>query len=89
MNKGHNVVKEIEQGVFDFDRRALFIISQALSIGINHLRKLENRKNPSPKDSEHARPSDRADMEELYNKHFGLFELTKLDLVKGASNDEN
>jgi len=57
--------------------RGKYIISQALNYGIQHLRKLEDRKNPYPKNGEHAEPSNRADMEFLEVNVFPLYAVTK------------
>ena len=57
--------------------RGKYIISQALNYAINHLRKLENRKNPYPKNGEHAKPSDRNDMEYLETNVFPIYAVTK------------
>ena len=57
--------------------RGKCIISQALNYAIKHLRKLEDRKNPYPKNGEHAEPSNRADMEFLEVNVFPLYAVTK------------
>jgi len=57
--------------------RGKYIISQALNYSIKHLRKLENRKNPYPKDGEHAKPSDRNDMEYLETNVFPIYAVTE------------
>ena len=54
--------------------RGKFIISQALTIAINHLKKLEERKDPYPKYGEHAQPSNRADMEYLKDKLYPIYD---------------
>ena len=57
--------------------RGKYIISQALNYAIKHLRKLENRKNPYPKNGEHAEPSNRTDMEYLERNIFPIYAVTK------------
>ena len=62
---------------YPMDMRVQFIISQALSIAITHLKGLEERKELYPPDGEHARPSDRADMEQLYEEAFPIWSLVE------------
>ena len=57
--------------------RGKYIISQALNYAIKHLRKLENRKNPYPKNGEHAEPSNRTDMEYLERNIFPIYAVTR------------
>ena len=57
--------------------REQFIISQALSVAIEHLRSLEERDELYPPDGEHARPSDRADMEKLLEDKFPLYNVVE------------
>ena len=55
--------------------RGKFIISQALTIGIKHLKKLEKRKDMYPKYGEHAQPSNRADMEYLKRQLYPIYDV--------------
>ena len=55
--------------------RRKFIISQALTIGIKHLKKLEKRKDMYPKYGEHAQPSNRADMEYLKRQIYPIYDV--------------
>ena len=55
--------------------RGKFIISQALTIGIKHLKKLEKRKDMYPKYGEHAQPSNRADMEYLKRELYPIYDV--------------
>lgn len=59
------------------DIREQLIISQALKIAITHLKMLEDRDNPYPKNGEHAHPSNRADMEHLYERHFNMWQAVE------------
>ena len=66
-NKGYQVnVAQIERDAemknaraFRNSIRGKFILSQALTIAIKHLKKLEKRKDMYPKYGEHAQPSNR------------------------------
>ncbi len=55
--------------------RGKFIISQALTIAIKHLKKLEKRKDMFPKYGEHAQPSNRADMEYLKRELYPIYDV--------------
>ena len=55
--------------------RGKFIISQALTISIKHLKKLEKRKDMYPKYGEHAQPSNRADMEYLKRQLYPIYDV--------------
>ena len=55
--------------------RGKFIISQALTIGIKHLKKLEKRKDMYPKYGEHAQPSNRENMEYLKKQLYPLYDV--------------
>ena len=64
---------------FTNSMRGHLILSQALTYGIRHLRKLENRKNPFPLNGEHAEPSNRADMEYIKEHLFPLYDIFNTD----------
>jgi hypothetical protein len=69
-----NATKERVQAIdFANSARGKYIISQALNYAIKHLRELENRENPYPKNGEHAEPSNRADMEYLLENSYSLY----------------
>jgi hypothetical protein len=76
--------------------RGKFIISQALTIGIKHLKKLEKRKDMYPKYGEHAQPSNRADMEYLKRQLYPIYDvvprsreaLHEWGIVKERKSDE-
>ena len=73
-----NATKERVQAIdFANSARGKYIISQALNYTIKHLRELENRENPYPKNGEHAEPSNRKDMEFLEVNVFPLYAVTK------------
>ena len=73
-----NATKERVQAIdFANSARGKYIISQALNYAIKHLRELEDRKNPYPKNGEHAEPSNRKDMEFLEVNVFPLYAVTK------------
>ena len=55
--------------------RGKFILSQALTIGIKHLKKLEKRKDMYPKYGEHAQPSNRSDMEYIKKQLYPLYDV--------------
>ena len=55
--------------------RGKFILSQALTIGIKHLKKLEKRKDMYPKYGEHAQPSNRENMEYLKKQLYPLYDV--------------
>ena len=55
--------------------RGKFILSQALTIAIKHLKKLEGRKDPYPKYGEHAEPSNRADMEYIKRVLYPMYDI--------------
>ena len=74
MNKTEEKIAAIN---FANSMRGKYIISQALNYAIKHLRKLENRKNPYPKNGEHAEPSNRTDMEYLERNIFPIYAVTK------------
>ena len=48
--------------------RGKYILSQSLSIAIKYLKTLEERDDPYPKYGTHAQPSNREDMEYLFNE---------------------
>ena len=64
---------------FTNSMRGHLILSQALTYGIRHLKKLENRKNPFPLKGEHAEPSNRADMEYIKEHLFPLYDIFNTD----------
>ena len=82
-NKGKQInVAQIERDqemknarAFRNSIRGKFIISQALTIGIKHLKKLEKRKDMYPKYGEHAQPSNRADMEYLKRQLYPIYDV--------------
>ena len=82
-NKGYKVnVAQMERDkemknarAFRNSIRGKFIISQALTIGIKHLKKLEKRKDMYPKYGEHAQPSNRADMEYLKRQLYPIYDV--------------
>ena len=55
--------------------RGKFILSQALTIAIKHLKKLEKRKDMYPKYGEHAQPSNRENMEYLKKELYPLYDV--------------
>ena len=55
--------------------RGKFLISQALTIAIKHLKKLENRKDMFPKYGEHAEPANRENMEYLKKELYPLYDV--------------
>ena len=55
--------------------RGKFIISQALTIAIKHLKGLEEREDMFPKYGEHAQPSNRADMEYLKRELYPIYDV--------------
>ena len=68
--------KEMKQArAFRNSMRGKFILSQALTIGIKHLKKLEKRKDMYPKYGEHAQPSNRADMEYLKRQLYPIYDV--------------
>ena len=82
-NKGYQVNvaqmerdKEIKQArAFRNSIRGKFILSQALTIAIKHLKELEDRKDMFPKYGEHAQPSNRADMEYLKRELYPIYDV--------------
>ena len=68
--------------------RGQYIISQALYIAANHLKKLESRNNPYPKNGEHAEPSNRSDMEYLLDifPMYNTIREAELDYFKKGDN---
>jgi len=82
-NKGYKVnVAQMERDkemknarAFRNSIRGKFIISQALTIAIKHLKKLEKRKDMYPKYGEHAQPSNRADMEYLKRQLYPIYDV--------------
>ena len=82
-NKGYQVNvaqmerdKEIKNArAFRNSIRGKFILSQALTIAIKHLKELEDRKDMFPKYGEHAQPSNRADMEYLKKQLYPLYDV--------------
>jgi len=82
-NKGKQInVAQIERDqemknarAFRNSIRGKFIISQALTIAIKHLKKLEKRKDMYPKYGEHAQPSNRADMEYLKRQLYPIYDV--------------
>ena len=68
--------KEMKQArAFRNSMRGKFILSQALTIGIKHLKKLEKRKDMYPKYGEHAQPSNRSDMEYIKKQLYPLYDV--------------
>ena len=55
--------------------RGKFILSQALTIAIKHLKGLEDRKDMFPKYGEHAQPSNRADMEYIKRELYPIYDV--------------
>ena len=82
-NKGKQInVAQIERDqemknarAFRNSIRGKFIISQALTIAIKHLKKLEKRKDMYPKYGEHAQPTVRADMEYLKRELYPIYDV--------------
>jgi len=82
-NKGKQInVAQIERDqemknarAFRNSIRGKFIISQALTIAIKHLKKLEKRKDMYPKYGEHAQPSNRADMQYLKRELYPIYDV--------------
>ena len=82
-NKGYQVnvaqmerEKEIKNArAFRNSIRGKFILSQALTIAIKHLKELEDRKDMFPKYGEHAQPSNRADMEYLKRELYPIYDV--------------
>ena len=82
-NKGYQVNvaqmerdKEIKNArAFRNSIRGKFILSQALTIAIKHLKELEDRKDMFPKYGEHAQPSNRADMEYLKRELYPIYDV--------------
>ena len=67
---------EIKQArAFRNSIRGKFILSQALTIAIKHLKKLEKRKDMYPKYGEHAQPSNRENMEYLKKQLYPLYDV--------------
>jgi len=103
-NKGKQInVAQIERDqemknarAFRNSIRGKFIISQALTIAIKHLKKLEKRKDMYPKYGEHAQPSNRADMEYLKRQLYPIYDvvprsreaLHEWGIVKERKSDE-
>ena len=68
--------QEMKQArAFRNSMRGKFILSQALTIGIKHLKKLEKRKDMFPKYGEHAQPSNRSDMEYLKKQLYPIYDV--------------
>ena len=82
-NKGYQVnVAQMERDkemknarAFRNSIRGKFILSQALTIAIKHLKELEDRKDMFPKYGEHAQPSNRADMEYLKRELYPIYDV--------------
>ena len=82
-NKGYQVnVAQIEREyemkqarAFRNSIRGKFILSQALTIAIKHLKELEDREDMFPKYGEHAQPSNRADMEYLKRELYPIYDV--------------
>jgi len=82
-NKGYQVNvaqmerdKEIKQArAFRNSIRGKFILSQALTIAIKHLKELEDREDMFPKYGEHAQPSNRADMEYIKRELYPIYDV--------------
>ena len=82
-NKGYQVnVAQMERDkemknarAFRNSIRGKFILSQALTIAIKHLKGLEDRKDMFPKYGEHAQPSNRADMEYLKRELYPIYDV--------------
>ena len=56
--------------------RGKYILSQSLSIAIKYLKTLEERDDPYPKYGTHAQPSNREDMEYLFNELYPTYGKT-------------
>ena len=68
--------QEMKQArAFRNSMRGKFVISQALTIGIKHLKKLEKRKDMYPKYGEHAQPAIRENMEYLKKQLYPLYDV--------------
>jgi len=82
-NKGYKVnVAQMERDkemknarAFRNSIRGKFILSQALTIAIKHLKELEDRKDMFPKYGEHAQPSNRADMEYIKRELYPIYDV--------------
>ena len=82
-NKGYQVnVAQMERDkemknarAFRNSIRGKFILSQALTIAIKHLKELEDREDMFPKYGEHAQPSNRADMEYLKRELYPIYDV--------------
>jgi hypothetical protein len=82
-NKGYQVnVAQMERSkemkrarAFRNSIRGQFILSQALTIAIKHLKGLEDRKDMFPKYGEHAQPSNRADMEYIKRELYPIYDV--------------
>ena len=82
-NKGYKVnvaqmerSKEMKQArAFRNSIRGQFILSQALTIAIKHLKGLEDREDMFPKYGEHAQPSNRADMEYIKRELYPIYDV--------------
>ena len=67
--------KEMKQArAFRNSIRGQFILSQALTIAIKHLKGLEDREDMFPKYGEHAQPSNRADMEYIKRELYPIYD---------------
>ena len=53
--------------------RGKYVVSQALSIAIKYLKGLEERHDPYPKYGTHAEPSNREDMEYIFNELYPTY----------------
>ena len=81
-SKGYQVnvaQMEREQGIkqaraFRNSIRGKFILSQALTIAIKHLKELEEREDKFPKYGEHANPPARADMEYIKRELYPIYD---------------
>jgi len=68
--------KEMKQArAFRNSIRGQFILSQALTIAIKHLKGLEDREDMFPKYGEHAQPSNRADMEYIKRELYPIYDV--------------
>jgi len=82
-NKGYKVnVAQMERDkemknarAFRNSIRGKFILSQALTIAIKHLKGLEDREDIFPKYGEHAQPSNRADMQYLKRELYPIYDV--------------
>ena len=82
-NKGYQVnVAQMERDkemknarAFRNSIRGKFILSQALTIAIKHLKGLEEREDIFPKYGEHAQPSNRADMQYLKRELYPIYDV--------------